>query len=587
MRTAPATMDERRHERQPACKPGSVWPGLSPRRDGHSSGTPVAGRLKQPTRATGPTERPRGVEPAHRSYSVLLPAGLAMPPTLPPARCALTAPFHPCPRRPFGRGAVCFLWRFPWGRPRRTLSGAVSVWSPDFPPFRRRRPSGRLAAGGIGGAGGGGQAKRGGGSARGIRRVQRRGTEAIPSFRACMRSSFIADSSGLMGLSPPRGRLACFAARRLASAAHFFEDRSNGRSFPMKKMLALSLALAAAFRSRPARRRSRQNALVGGALGAGAGALIGSAVRAEARAATLAGAAIGAASGALIGSAATPPPQGAMRALGLRLLRPPASAPPIIDPAFHDPAKERSQRLIDENDCRPSALALAAAVSLSACQTPAADERPRGRRARRAARARLSVRRCRAAAPGGTIAGAAIGAGTGALVGSSLTPQPPACARDGATTTTATRSASPTTEFRRALKSAAGRFATRAPFRPDSPRGVPTNDEENNRRRAGAGGALSLSACYTPQQQNGTFVGGALGAGTGALIGSAVSGGAPGGAGRRGDRRDQRRADRQRGHGAAHIACATATTPTATASASLGPPTEAPSERARRKLSPW
>ncbi len=41
--------------------------------------------------------------------------------------------------------------------------------------------------------------------------------------------------------------------------------------------------------------------------------------------------------------------------------------------------------------------------------------------------------------------------------------------------------------------------------------------------------ALSLSACYTPQQQQGTIVGGALGAGTGALIGSAVSGGAPGG----------------------------------------------------------
>ena len=41
--------------------------------------------------------------------------------------------------------AVCFLWRFPWGRPRRTLSGAVSVWSPDFPPLFRRRPSGRLA----------------------------------------------------------------------------------------------------------------------------------------------------------------------------------------------------------------------------------------------------------------------------------------------------------------------------------------------------------------------------------------------------------------------------------------------------------
>jgi len=43
-------------------------------------------------------------------------------------------------------------------------------------------------------------------------------------------------------------------------------------------------------------------------------------------------------------------------------------------------------------------------------------------------------------------------------------------------------------------------------------------------------GAVSLSACQTPQQQQGTFVGGALGAGTGALIGSAVSNGSPGGA---------------------------------------------------------
>ena len=40
--------------------------------------------------------------------------------------------------------AVCFLWHFPWGRPRRTLSGAVFPWSPDFPPleerFNRERP---------------------------------------------------------------------------------------------------------------------------------------------------------------------------------------------------------------------------------------------------------------------------------------------------------------------------------------------------------------------------------------------------------------------------------------------------------------
>jgi len=31
-----------------------------------------------------------------RPYLVLLPVGLAMPPLLPEARCALTAPFQPC-----------------------------------------------------------------------------------------------------------------------------------------------------------------------------------------------------------------------------------------------------------------------------------------------------------------------------------------------------------------------------------------------------------------------------------------------------------------------------------------------------------
>jgi hypothetical protein len=30
--------------------------------------------------------------------------------------------------------AVCFLWHCPWGRPRRSLTGTVFPWSPDFPP---------------------------------------------------------------------------------------------------------------------------------------------------------------------------------------------------------------------------------------------------------------------------------------------------------------------------------------------------------------------------------------------------------------------------------------------------------------------
>ena len=39
----------------------------------------------------------RFLRPACRPYSVLLPVGFAVPPPLPGARCALTAPFHPYP----------------------------------------------------------------------------------------------------------------------------------------------------------------------------------------------------------------------------------------------------------------------------------------------------------------------------------------------------------------------------------------------------------------------------------------------------------------------------------------------------------
>ena len=56
------------------------------------------------------------------------------------ARCALTAPFHPYPGI---SGAVRSLWHCLWGYPRRTLSGAVFPWSPDFPlPQRSGRPTG-------------------------------------------------------------------------------------------------------------------------------------------------------------------------------------------------------------------------------------------------------------------------------------------------------------------------------------------------------------------------------------------------------------------------------------------------------------
>jgi hypothetical protein len=78
----------------------------------------------------------------------------------------------------------------------------------------------------------------------------------------------------------------------------------------MKTTLALSLALAAAISVSACQTPQQNNALVGGALGAGAGALVGSAVSGGSAGGALAGAAIGAGSGAMIGAAATPAPVG-------------------------------------------------------------------------------------------------------------------------------------------------------------------------------------------------------------------------------------------------------------------------------------
>ncbi len=128
---------------QTACKPGSVRTGRCchrPALNDHSSATRVAARLTRPTRAARrecPWRRSRA---AGRPYSVLLPVGFTLPPLSPGARCALAAPFHPCPRPmvSHARRAVCFLWHCPWGRPRRPLAGTVFPWSPDFPPPRCR-----------------------------------------------------------------------------------------------------------------------------------------------------------------------------------------------------------------------------------------------------------------------------------------------------------------------------------------------------------------------------------------------------------------------------------------------------------------
>ena len=64
------------------------------RRDDHSSSPAITGGIKRPTRRLR-TGRPRSTPP----YLVLLRAGFCLPPVLPRARCALTAPFHPYPLR--------------------------------------------------------------------------------------------------------------------------------------------------------------------------------------------------------------------------------------------------------------------------------------------------------------------------------------------------------------------------------------------------------------------------------------------------------------------------------------------------------
>jgi hypothetical protein len=54
----------------------------------------------------------------HHPYSVLLPVGFTLPRLLPATRCALTAPFHPCPRfRNRWRFAFCGTF------PEVTLAG--------------------------------------------------------------------------------------------------------------------------------------------------------------------------------------------------------------------------------------------------------------------------------------------------------------------------------------------------------------------------------------------------------------------------------------------------------------------------------
>ncbi len=117
---------------QTACKPGSVPPPWN--NPGAVMAIPLGHSL--PSASCDRPERRREGSPgisgyfrnACRSYLVLLPVGFSLPPPSPAARCALTAPFHPCRPRGFPR------------RAGGILSVALSLGSPP-PGVTRHRTS--------------------------------------------------------------------------------------------------------------------------------------------------------------------------------------------------------------------------------------------------------------------------------------------------------------------------------------------------------------------------------------------------------------------------------------------------------------
>ena len=120
-------------------KPNSV-PALTPcgatTDDNHSSSPAITGGIQRPTR------RLRTGSPITPPYLALLRAGFCLPPVLPRARCALTAPFHPYPpprrRREGGRYIFCatFLQVALTGRYPAHCPAEFGLSSPPPPPLR-------------------------------------------------------------------------------------------------------------------------------------------------------------------------------------------------------------------------------------------------------------------------------------------------------------------------------------------------------------------------------------------------------------------------------------------------------------------
>src|SRR5512144_279318 len=132
---------------EPPCKPGSV-----------SAGNPAAANIPLgralPRASSEPYPEARAGRPTPRlaartpPYLLLHRVGFAVPPPSPEARCALTAPFHPCHASSEGPFGGLFSVALSCGSPRPVVDRHPALRCPDFP----RRPCGRRVRPGGSGA---------------------------------------------------------------------------------------------------------------------------------------------------------------------------------------------------------------------------------------------------------------------------------------------------------------------------------------------------------------------------------------------------------------------------------------------------
>ena len=132
---------------QTACKPGSVSDRTGRMTTIHL-GRPLPGASRDQPGRRGRKGPWHGLRLPCRHYSVLLPVGFTVPPPLPEARCALTAPFHPYPPGRSRAGGLLSVALSLGSPPPGITRHRISV-EPGLSSHRGlhpdRRPSSRLA----------------------------------------------------------------------------------------------------------------------------------------------------------------------------------------------------------------------------------------------------------------------------------------------------------------------------------------------------------------------------------------------------------------------------------------------------------